>query len=401
MNVENDSLFQDMCSNRSLAESSIKRYKLVLQKYVDFNQMTLEELLTEAEDDEDTIPRLRKRKITERLSKFKEYLNQENNSNYYINHQLSLVRSFYFEFDIQLPQIRRSKTRKDKKQETIEDLPNMVDIRKSLEHSNTTYRAIILLMLSSGMSRSEIPSLTFKHLYDGIPLKKYPNNLDKLIDAIESKEDLVIYWRVERVKTGNKYFTFSSPETSDFILKYLKELHRACPDYIPKPDDILFRPNNIPITPDSLSQMFKRINKRAGLKKNDGKLTVRPHLLRKVFSTTLERNKFPHLYTRWLMGHSIDSTTAAYFKADPEALKEDYIQIINHLTVTQEIDPKTVTSEGYKELKAELKSERNIREELERKMEEERKEMIVWKKKTELIEKILSDQGVQHELNKR
>lgn len=401
MNVENDSLFQDMCSNRSLAESSIKRYKLVLQKYVDFNRMTLEELLTEAEDDEDTIPRLRKRKITERLSKFKEYLNQENNSNYYINHQLSLVRSFYFEFDIQLPQIRRSKTRKDKKQETIEDLPNMVDIRKSLEHSNTTYRAIILLMLSSGMSRSEIPSLTFKHLYDGIPLKKYPNNLDKLIDAIESKEDLVIYWRVERVKTGNKYFTFSSPETSDFILKYLKELHRACPDYIPKPDDILFRPNNIPITPDSLSQMFKRINKRAGLKKNDGKLTVRPHLLRKVFSTTLERNKFPHLYTRWLMGHSIDSTTAAYFKADPEALKEDYIQIINHLTVTQEIDPKTVTSEGYKELKAELKSERNIREELERKMEEERKEMIVWKKKTELIEKILSDQGVQHELNKR
>lgn len=401
MNVENDSLFQDMCSNRSLAESSIKRYKLVLQKYVDFNQMTLEELLTEAEDDEDTIPRLRKRKITERLSKFKEYLNQENNSNYYINHQLSLVRSFYFEFDIQLPQIRRSKTRKDKKQETIEDLPNMVDIRKSLEHSNTTYRAIILLMLSSGMSRSEIPSLTFKHLYDGIPLKKYPNNLDKLIDAIESKEDLVIYWRVERVKTGNKYFTFSSPETSDFILKYLKELHRACPDYIPKPDDILFRPNNISITPDSLSQMFKRINKRAGLKKNDGKLTVRPHLLRKVFSTTLERNKFPHLYTRWLMGHSIDSTTAAYFKADPEALKEDYIQIINHLTVTQEIDPKTVTSEGYKELKAELKSERNIREELERKIEEERKEMIVWKKKTELIEKILSDQGVQHELNKR
>lgn len=401
MNVENDSLFQDMCSNRSLAESSIKRYKLVLQKYVDFNRMTLEELLTEAENDEDTIPRLRKRKITERLSKFKEYLNQENNSNYYINHQLSLVRSFYFEFDIQLPQIRRSKTRKDKKQETIEDLPNMVDIRKSLEHSNTTYRAIILLMLSSGMSRSEIPSLTFKHLYNGIPLKKYPNNLDKLIDAIESKEDLVIYWRVERVKTGNKYFTFSSPETSDFILKYLKELHRACPDYIPKPDDILFRPNNIPITPDSLSQMFKRINKRAGLKKNDGKLTVRPHLLRKVFSTTLERNKFPHLYTRWLMGHSIDSTTAAYFKADPEALKEDYIQIINHLTVTQEIDPKTVTSEGYKELKAELKSERNIREELERKMEEERKEMIVWKKKTELIEKILSDQGVQHELNKR
>lgn len=401
MKVENDSLFQGMCSDRSLAESSIQRYRLVLQKYVDFNGMSLEELITEAEDDEDTIPRLRKRKITERLSKFKEYLNHEKNSDYYINHQMSLVRSFYFEFDIQLPRIRRSKTRKDKKQETIEDLPTMDDIRKSLERSNTTYKAIILLMLSSGMSRSEIPSLTFKHYYGAIKLEKYPKTLEELIDVVESMDTLVPYWRVERVKTGNNYFTFSSPEASDMILKYLKELHRACPDYIPKPEDTFFRPYNIPITPDSVSQMFKRINKRAGLRRNNGKLTVRPHLLRKVFSTTLEKNKFPHLQTRWLMGHSIDSTTAAYFKADPEAIKEDYIEIVNHLTVYQEIEPLTVTSEGFKELKAELNNERKLREESERKIEAERREMKEWmEKKSDLMEKILRDKGVQEELDK-
>jgi len=401
MNVENETIFKEYCRDRNLAPNSVKLYRLAFHKYTDFHDMTLEELIDEAEADEDTIPRLRKRRITKRLSEFKEHLETSKTSPSYINHQIALIRAFYNEFEIQLPKTRRRKTRSDRKVETIEDLPTKDDIRKCLHKSNTAYKAIILLMLSSGMSRSEVPSLTFKHYYDSIPLERYPKNLGELIDKVIDNENLILYWRLKRIKTGKNYFTFSSPEVSDWILEYLKELHRDYPDYIPQPEDTLFRPFNIPLNPDSLSQNFKRINRRAGLIKPAGGLTVRPHVLRKIFSTTLERNKFPHLYTRWLMGHSIDSTTSAYFKADPEALKEDYIQIINHLTVTQEIDPRTVTSQGYKELKAELKNERTVREELERKVEEERKEIDVWKKKTELIENILNNQVVQQELNKR
>lgn len=351
MNVENEIIFKNFCRDRNLADGSVKLYRLALHKYTDFSKMSLEELIDEAESEEDIIPRLRKRKITKRLSEFKEYLDDGELSQNYINHQLSLVRSFYNEFDIQLPRTRRRKTRKDRKVETIEDLPTMEEISKCLDKANTAYKAIILLMLSSGMSRSEVASLTFKHFYDSIPLERYPKNLGELIDKVEDEENLIPYWKVKRIKTGKSYFTFSSPEASDWILEYLKELHREYPDYNPKAEDTFFRPFNIPIKPDSISQSFKRINKRAGLIKPPSTLTVRSHTLRKVFSTTLEKNKFPHLYTRWLMGHSLDSTTASYFKADPDAIREEYKTVLDELT-TDKVDIKVINQ--YENIKQQV-----------------------------------------------
>ena len=37
------------------------------------------------------------------------------------------------------------------------------------------------------------------------------------------------------------------------------------------------------------------------------------------------------------MGHTLDSTTSAYFKADPQSIKEEYVQVLNHLTTNQKI----------------------------------------------------------------
>lgn len=361
MNVEKETIFKEFCRDRNLAPGSVKLYKLALDKYTDFHGMSLEQLINEAEDEEDRIPRLRKRTITKRLSEFKEDLDSGKLSQNYVNHQLLLVRSFYGEFDIQLPRNRRRKTRSDRKEETIEDLPTMEEINKSLDKSNAVYKAIILLMFSSGMSRSEVASLTFKHFYDGIPLKRLPKNLGELIDKLENEENLILYWKLKRVKTGKHYFTFSSPEASDRIFDYLTELHREYPDYNPQPEDTFFRPFNIPINPESISQYFKRINRRAGLIKNRNSLTVRPHALRKLFATILEKNKFPHLYTRWLMGHSIDSTTASYFKADPEAVKQEYITILDHLT-TDKVEIKVVNQ--YEDIKQEVKNIKEFNEEL-------------------------------------
>jgi len=80
-------------------------------------------------------------------------------------------------------------------------------------------------------------------------------------------------------------------------------------------------------------------------------LLVRPHALRKLFASTLEKNNFPYIANRHILGHSVDKTTGAYFKADPDAVKEEYIQILNHLTTNQvEIKVRTVTTEGYDHL---------------------------------------------------
>jgi integrase len=350
MNVEDDPLFLEFCQNRNIAKSTINLYKIALTKYTDFTKMTLEELIHQAELEEDLAVRMRKRKIKEYLTRFQQSLETKNLSESYIKVQLTLIKAFYYENDIILPKLHR-KSRKDKKVETFDDLPTMQDVKTALEYANTTYKAIILLNVSSGMSRAELCSLTFKNFYDAIPLSKYPETIPVLVDQIEQLNNLIPLWKITRVKTGNKFFTFSSPEATDAILEYLKELHRNYPDYKPNPEDIFLRNRNIPITPLSLGSMYQRINKKAGFRKVNGHLLIRPHSLRKLFATTLEKNRMPHLMTRWLMGHKLDPTTGAYFKADPETVKEDYIQILDQLT-TSKVQIKLINQ--YQEVKQEI-----------------------------------------------
>ena len=133
-----------------------------------------------------------------------------------------------------------------------------------------------------------------------------------------------------------------------------------------------------------LSIAYKRMNENAGFEKKDNKAFIRPHILRKVFASTLEKNKMTHLMTRWIMGHKLDSTTSAYFKADPEAIKEEYIQFLSHLTTNQKIEVKTVTTQGYDQL---LKDSKEKKEKINA-MEKQIQEMIEHNKKRD---KILDD----------
>jgi integrase len=381
MKVKDQSIFKEFVLNRALAPSSIRLYRIALQKYVNFTGKTLGELIDEADLEEDVGIRLRKRKVRKYLIDFKEDLKNNGLSTNYITHILTLVKSFYHEFDIQLPRTYRRQSRSDKRKETtIDDLPTIEEIKKAIDYANTTYKSIILLGVSSGMSRAEIISLTFKNYYDAIPLKKYPKNMSELIDKVEEITNLIPIWKIVRVKTGHLYFTFSSLEASDAILEYLKELHRTHPEYNPKPADTFFRNYNVPITNSAVSEMYRRINQKAGLRKIGKRILVRPYSLRKYFATTLERNKFPHLMTRWLLGHNIDKKTNAYFKADSETLKEEYLTVLNQLSI-EKVKVKSVRTKEYDQLLKELRNK-----------DEEYKNL---KKRMELIEELVVDEKVR------
>jgi integrase len=384
--VEKESKFRELSENRSHSESTVILYGLALQKYSNFTNKTLDELIAEADLEEDSGIRIRDRKLKKYLIDFKIYLREkEKYSPNYVNNLLAMVKSFYTEYEIELPRTFSRKSRKDKKHEVYEDLPTMNDIKLAIAYSNSTYKSVILLGLSSGMSRAEICSLTFKHFYDSVGLKKYPKTLEELFDKINEFDKIVPLWHIHRVKTGKPYFTFCSQEALKAIFDYLKELQRKYPAYCPLTTDKLFRTYNKPINPSSVTAMFMRINKRAGLKKVNNRILVRPHTLRKFFATTLEKNKIPHLMSRAMLGHTIDNTTSAYFKADPEAVKDEYIQIINHLT-TQEIKVKTVTTEGYDQL---LKDSKNKDDKL-----------AAMEKRIELMDNMLKDM-MEKQLNNK
>lgn len=350
LNVEDMPEFWEFCEIRELAENTINHYSISLNKYIAFTGKTLKELLEEAEEEEDAGIRMRRRKIKNYLTQFKMALKKEEYSERYIDGIMIDVKAFYNENDIMLPRSKR-KSRSDRKPRNFDDLPTMEEIERFMEYANTTYRAIATVMLSSAMSRAEILSLTFDHFYKAIPLNRNPNTMEDLLDKLDEHKNTVLFWKIERVKTKHSYFTFTSPEATINIIKYLEGLHNHFPDYNPQPEDVLFRHNNVPITKGSVSQMFSRINKRAGLRKVDEKILVRPHSLRKFFATTLEKNRMPHLSTRFLMGHTIDDTTASYFYADPDTLRYEYTEVLDYIQ-TNKVE--TVIVNQYEEIRQDL-----------------------------------------------
>lgn len=357
--VETEPLFIELIESRELKSGTIKLYRIALQRYTDYTGMTLEELLDEAELEEDMGVKLRKRKIKKYILGFKQDLDNTDFSEAYKKVLMIKVKSFYNEFEIQLPKIFRRKRRSDNEVNYLySDLPTMEEISRLLEYCQPYLKPAVLIGLSSGMSRSEIVSLTFKHFYDSIPLEKYPKTMEELLSTIKGLDNIIPLWRVIRSKTGSEYFTFSSPESFDSIVEFLDHIHRKFPDYNPEPKDTLIRnKHNKNINSDTLGLTYRRDNIKAGFKlvdhtKSLPKLSyIRPHVLRKIFASTLEKNKMPHLMTRWLLGHSIDQTTSAYFKADPEAIKNEYIQVLPYLTTNKQ---KIVVINQYEEIKQEL-----------------------------------------------
>jgi len=352
-NIDNEPIFNEFCANRELSYNSTRLYKYALKKYSNFTNKTLEELIEEAEDEEEAGIRLRKREINKYLRNFKVSLDGSDLNESSKKHIILLVKAFYREFDIEIPKSKRRKLRKSTNAETIADLPTMEEIQLFMEHCNSVYKAIIVTGLSSGMSRAEIASLTFKNLFDAISLKPYPETLPELIDILKANTNLILFWNVKRIKTGNNYFTFSSPESLDRIIIYLEELCFRYPDFKPNPDDNLFRsiPTNNPLSADTMGATFNYINTSHGFRRVNQRYVVRNHNLRKYFATTMEKNKVTHLAIRWMLGHTIDVVTNAYFKPDPEAVRQEYLKVVNELT-TNKVQIKVINK--YEEIKHDI-----------------------------------------------
>ncbi|BDZ67379.1 tyrosine-type recombinase/integrase [Methanobacterium ferruginis] len=344
--IEDEPIFKDFCSKRELRYNTIRTYKNTLNMYCNFLNKGLEELIEEAEDEEESDMRMRKRKINHYLINFKSELDKSDLADSSIKQMMILIKAFYREFDIEVPRSRRRKSPKPTYIETIEDLPTMDEIQLFLEYCGSVYKAIVLTGLSSGMSRAELASLTFKHLYDALSLTSYPETLDEVIEKAK-ENDTILFWNLIRVKTDKSFFTFSSPESLDRIIMYLEELHQRHPDYNPRLEDKLFRSKrtNSNLTSNEIGSMFTYINNKNGFRKVNGRFVVRSHNLRKFFATTLEKNNIPHLATRFLLGHSIETVTNAYFKPDVESIKNHYLSVVNQL-MTNKVEIKIINQYG-------------------------------------------------------
>ena len=336
MNTEE--ILNDMSMTLQWSENTRETYSITLRQYAKYHNLDLQQLLDEADEEEDKRIRMKHRQIKTRLLSFQQYMAGKYEQST-TNKKMALVKHMYSFYEIELPRIIPIKVIKT---ETIKDIPTAEHIRTAiLSTPNKKSKAIIALMASSGMGRSEILHLTLQDFIDATQDYTSQTELVPILNELSTKS-VVPTFNIHRIKTGMPYYTFCTPEATQLIIDYILERMFR--------EDLTLDKQLIDISKYGFVKMFSRINDKQGWGYKNKRRFFRSHSMRKFFATTLTKARVDFIYIEFLLGHSINSTTAAYYKVDPESLKKRYMTFMDKLTFLGDIKYDTIQSQEKQEL---------------------------------------------------
>lgn len=342
MNDEN--ILNEVHSTFNHSKATRNLYKQAVKKYTNFFGMSMGELIEEAETEEDSGVRWKRRTIKRRLINYRQYLLE----NHCINTVLTLMRPIlviykYFEIEIhELPKLNRKQAIKPEPIR-FKDLPDKEIIREAVNISDPKMKAIILFMCSSGCARRETLNLTIQDYIDA--LKEYTNKKDiyDILEDLEGDRDIIPTFNVRRQKTDKYYTTYCSPEAvlaiNSYLLSREDELEPASP---------LFK-----IHENYLTRMFERINDDLNLGRKGSFNRFRSHMLRKFHASALYNDGMSRDNVNDLQGKAKNKTDDAYFMTNPEDLKYEYIKHLHAVTINKEVEKLSIKSPEYIKLEKE------------------------------------------------
>ena len=347
----NNELLNEIHLVKNHSESTKKVYKQATKRYTDYFSMSLEELLEEAEMEEEQGIRWKKRKLKRRLLEYRQHLIE----NYALNTVKTNMRPIiaiykYFEIEIlDIPQIN-PKSVKTPEPITFKDLPDKEVIREAINISDPRMKAIIYFMASSGCARTETLNLTIGDYVDALSEYTGESDIYSIINNWKYGEDNVIpTFSVLRQKTGKYYTTYCSPEATNAINSYL--LSRKDPLDNESP---LFN-----IHEDYLIKKFTSINNELGLGKAGTYNRFRSHMLRKFHASALYNDGMSLDKVNDLQGKAKNKTDASYFMTNPEDLKYEYITHLPAVTINKDVEKLSIKSPEFMQMEKENDSLRS------------------------------------------
>ena len=345
--LREDTLIIDWLGNINASKNTEHSYLLAMQSFTDWVKKKPEELVTEAEEEESKAGLKKKlRSIRKYFIGFRKYLQDKGLAPLTVKTYISGVKSFYRTFDIEIPMLPRSGN-KAVPLEKNKDIPSKEDLQHVLSVCDPLERAILLVGASSGLSANEIINLKVKDFKTGYDKKTEITTL-----------------KLRREKTKVDFVTFLSPEASRVVWEYLdyrertiktgetRRLHRLEKQKVLSDNDYLFVSRHIPdalpeskkeserkLKHDSFMKMYKGISEKARMNTVKGNWNIiRSHNIRKYFNSALLNANADSFFVEFCMGHTLDSTKAAYFRANSEQLRETYSKYIPFLTIQKALD---------------------------------------------------------------
>jgi len=352
--IKNDRCFKDFTRSRNIRDRTKGIYATRIKVYSNFTKKTPTEMIEQAEKEEKLGTKLRNREINDHFYDFRNKLEEDGKSPSTINGYFDTVKAFYRQYDIQLPKLRI--TSKNNDNWSIDEIPTIDHVREAVKVSNLRDKAIILLMLSSGMGSGEIRHLKYEDFINSITnyLTLFDNeqlNIQKIAFELRQIDNIIGTWKIHRFKTEMPHITFNSPESTLAIVDYLIEREGKNKGVKDLEDPLFVSSHRKQISNQGLVFIFRRINERAGFgdSKHGKRRFFTSHTLRKLFTITLYNEGLDQLAVNWMLGHKIKPVTIKYLKKDQKALKTKYLGVVENLTL-EKVKVKQITTWEYDQL---------------------------------------------------
>jgi len=345
--IRSDPMIIGWMAGIEASKSTHDNYTHGLRLFCDFTGLTPIQLLEEAESEITNGTLMRQRKIKGYLITFRSMLKDRGLAPKTIGNIMTGVNSFYRFNDVDLPNLNNRKQFSPKPLKKNTRWLEKSDVQAILDHAGVRDRAIILIMVSSGLSQVDVLNLQIKDVKIGY-----------------DEHTGITTLSVRRIKTDYDFTTFLSPEASKAVFNWIELRQKHEKSKVRSDDDFLFTKRDVPdsyletyddsvrrLDKYGLMAIFRRLARATGQETDKGTWSlVRAHNLRKYFNSTLLNNGADIFFTDYLMGHKIDQMHEAYYRADPKKLREKYIKYLPFLSI-EDTEVKIVESAEYNELK--------------------------------------------------
>lgn len=345
-----DKIIKNWFSGIKATNSTKKSYLQAMQGYTDHTNKSPLQLIEEAEHEIKAGLLMRERSITTHLMEYREGLEAQDLAPLTVKGRMTGICSFYKYYNIQLPVIPKS-TKNARPQLKRKQIPTKDDIRAILQFCDPLERALMLVGVSSGLSAIDISNLRVRDFLEGY-------------DPISEITTLHLI----RQKMDYEFYTFLSPEASKAVKDYLDYRGRTTKDegrkrdnqlekqHVTTRDGYLFVRRAIPdeylklkeekereklrkLDEKSIVAIYQRLNIAAQKSASYGEYNIiRSHNLRRFFNSTLLSEHAQLFFVDFLLGHKLDATHEAYYRANPESLKEEYKKYVPYITIEKALD---------------------------------------------------------------
>ena len=335
-----DEILNEIFRERNSAINTQKSYQRAVNNFEIYFDQYLGTIITIAEKEEDQGIPWRKSTLRTYLIEFRAYLYNKYKSKT-AKLYLTLIISIFRHYEFVIPKLPRFS--EDIEVITIlpEDIPDREMLQKCLDIAPMVVQTFALFTSSSGMSRRDALNLKVKDYIEATKEYHNSNNIHEAIRKMnEINIDIIPCFRdLIRQKTGVPYYTFCSHEAAGAINNYLLSRRVLIYDEtgeVVGSRDVELNDDLFDVSYQWIGDLFDEVNQKLGLGKAGRYNRFTIHMMRRYHATQLHAAGMSEDRINLLQGRTPKSVIhESYIRVKAEDLKEEYIECLPYLVVTE------------------------------------------------------------------